>query len=143
MRRAVAVALAAALVGSVVRAEEPTAAGRPLKEWAADLRSADVLTREEAIEVLAGLGSAAKEFAPAIERLLKDEAATVRRRAALALLRIDGRRGPAVAAVAEMLRDPSRAVRSRAVRLLPRLGADAAGLAPALAEGLEADDPTW
>ena len=65
--------------------EEPLAQGKPLRYWIDQLKDDDVLTREEAIEVLAELGPAAKEAVPALRRFLKDEQATVRFRAAVAL----------------------------------------------------------
>ena len=65
------------------------AAGRPVADWIADLKSDDVLVREEAILVLGGLGPRATEALPALTALLKDPAPTVRTKAALAAWQID------------------------------------------------------
>src|SRR5262245_55354907 len=83
-----ALALAAALARSAAPPVPVLHAGRPLQAWLADLDDADLLIREEAIEVLGQVGPRAKAALPKLRAYLKDENRPLRTRAALALWRI-------------------------------------------------------
>src|SRR5262245_15361951 len=72
--------------------------GRPLRDWLADLDDEDLLIREEAIEVLAQAGPAAKSAVGRLTKLLAHESRPLRTRAALAVWRISGDARPAVTA---------------------------------------------
>jgi hypothetical protein len=63
--------LGVALAAGAEPAEEALYAGRPLGRWLADLRDPAVLVREEALEVLAEVGPAAKEALPLLEKMLR------------------------------------------------------------------------
>jgi len=118
----------------VLRAAEPTVAGRTLKEWIADLDAKDALVREEALEVLPEFGSDAKPATPKILKLYETDAPTVRYRAALAIWRIDGRTEPAQAVLSVALKTGSKSKRLQAVQLLSQLGRPASELAGPLLE---------
>jgi HEAT repeat protein len=111
---------------------EPVYHGRPLRAWLDDLDDADVLVREEAMEVLGQAGPAAREALPALNRMLKDENRNLRVRAALALWRIGKDARPAVAALSENLRSSSTPVRREAIHTLQQIGKDAIAAAPAI-----------
>src|SRR5262249_53179457 len=112
--------------------------GKPLSYWVNELQDKDLLVREEALEVLAQLGPAAKEVLPLVTKLVKDEHFTVRYRAALALWKIDRQAKPAVALLLEALKQPSSGLRLQAVQTLAQFqfGAEAKEVAPALLEAL-------
>jgi HEAT repeat protein len=129
--------LALALAGPP---DGPVLSGRPLADWVRDLSDHDPLVREEAAEVLAQAGSAAREAVPRLEKMARDEALPLRLRAAVALWRISGKNGPAVEALTETLRrSPSPASRRAALNDLKQLGPAAAPAVPVLLEML--DDP--
>src|SRR5262249_721858 len=62
--------------------------GKPLGQWIKALEDKNPLVREEALAVLADLGPAAKEAAPAVAGLLKDPRPFVRLHAAVALWKV-------------------------------------------------------
>src|SRR5262245_39170937 len=97
------------------------AAGRPVAEWIADLKSDDVLVREEALLVLGGLGPRAKEALPALTALLKDPAPTVRTKAALAAWQIDRGVKEAVPILLETLQRGTRGQRGQVLALIGQL----------------------
>src|SRR5712691_866386 len=114
-----------------VRAAEPSFADRPLQEWIADLAEKDPLIREEAIEVLIKIGPEARIALPRLAEMHeKDPSAGVRRRAALALWRLDGQTKPARDVLTADLKSPIPAQRLKAVSLLRELGTPAAELTP-------------
>jgi HEAT repeat protein len=120
--------------------EGPVLSGRPLADWVRDLTDHDPLVREEAVEVLAQAGQAAKDAAPRLEKMAHDEPLPLRLRAAVALWRITGKNGPAVEALGETLRrSRSLAARRAALNDLRQLGPAAAAAVPVLLELL--DDP--
>jgi HEAT repeat protein len=122
-------------------ADGPVFSGRPLAAWLAELGDADVLVREEALEVLARAGPAAKETVPQLRKLLRAEPVTLRVRAALALGRITGDNGPAATALAEYLRlAPGTATRQHALQQLQQLGPDGVAAAAAVLELTEHED---
>lgn len=101
-----------------------TAADTPPSEstiegWINDLDKADPLVREDAIEAL---GKAkAKSALPRLEKLLDDPEPAIRRRAAIALWRIDGRAKPALSALIEILKDAKQPGRLDALRTLTEI----------------------
>lgn len=135
---ALALSLAVAPVRAAAPGVPPRAAplyeGKPLRHWLGELQAKDVLARDEAIEVLADAGPVARQAVPALEELLRAGPPDARRRAALALWRIDGRTGPAVAALAEELRAPGPLARGQALQALLQMGPAAAPAASAVLE---------
>jgi HEAT repeat protein len=130
------------LVGLIAAAPapEPVLAGRPLREWVKDLADSNPLVREEAVEVLAEAGPAAKEAVPLLEKMLAAEPRTLRTRAAVALWRIAGQTRPAALALAEMARvGATPTARTQALQVLQQMGAGAAPAVPALVALV--DDP--
>src|SRR4051812_12038918 len=85
----------------LLAAEPP--AERPVADWLKDLDDPQSLVREEAIEML--IRAKAKDAVPKLTKLLDDPSSSVRRRAALALWKIDGQTKPAIAILAATLRD--------------------------------------
>lgn len=79
---------------------EPTARGRALSEWVADLKAPAPLTRSAAAYEIAGLGPAAAAAVPALIEALDDEVAAVRFPVTVAL----GEIGPAAEAAVPRLR---------------------------------------
>jgi HEAT repeat protein len=128
------------VVGSAQAADEPLHAGRPLSAWLADLDDADVLVREEALEVLAQAGPTARTAAPKVEKLLADPRRSVRIRAALALWRTTGQADAAVKSLADSLTDKSRATRLQALQVLMELGPKAVEAVPAIVEQIDDAD---
>jgi hypothetical protein len=107
------------------------AGDRPLRDWINDLDDASVLVRLEAIEVLADAGADATDAVPRLEKLAKSESLQLRLPAALAIYRISGTRGPAIAALTAMLRsDTGPQAKARALAALHLLGAASAAAAP-------------
>src|SRR5258708_25797814 len=84
----------------------PVHYGKTLRYWLDEVHNPAVLAREEAIEVLAHIGPPAREAVPALNALLKDPYQTVRRKAAIALWKIDRRERGAIAASMEALNEP-------------------------------------
>src|SRR4051812_5396587 len=112
MIRQLCVALGLALtLGSFSSAAAPPSlagqrlAGRSLRAWLDDLHDSDLLIREEAVEVLAQAGPAARIAVPQLRRLLTHENRPLRSRAALALWKIAGETAPAVETLSSSLRD--------------------------------------
>jgi HEAT repeat protein len=137
----VLLALTAALAAGAEAPAEPVLAGRPLRDWVADLGAADVLVREEALEVIGRAGPAAKAAEPEVRTLLRAKPASLRLRAALALWHITGDRRIAVAALADYLPEaPGTAARTEALRQLQQIGPDAAAAVPAVLDLVDADD---
>jgi HEAT repeat protein len=123
-------------------APEPLFAGRPLRQWVKDLGDDDPLVREEAVEVLADAGPAAREAAPALEKMTREGPQRLRLRAALALGRVAGKNGPAVELLARGLRkSPTAADRTQALQTLQQLSADASPAVPAVLECVDAPEP--
>jgi HEAT repeat protein len=134
--------LSLALAPGEPAAEGPKFSGRTLREWLADLKNDDILVREEAVEVLGGAGSAAKEAVPALERLLKDEPITLRMRAGLALFHITGRTEQAAAALIEALREETGPqTRAQLITTLLQLGQGAKDAAPFVLDAVDHEDP--
>jgi HEAT repeat protein len=122
-------------------AEPPRFAGRTVRDWMADLDDANVLVRLEAIEVLGDAGAVAKEAVPRLEKIAQSEPLRVRVPAALALHRITGRPGPAVAALVESLRDDSApSAQARALARLLLLGDAAVPAAPGILDLVDHSD---
>src|SRR5262245_30745061 len=69
--------------------KEPAFAERALSRWIADLDDPDGLIREEAVEVLGRMGADARPALAKLEKLTTDDTGMVRRRAAVALWKID------------------------------------------------------
>jgi HEAT repeat protein len=122
---------------------EPRFAGQPLAHWLAELKDPDVLVREEALEVLAEAGPAAKEAVPLLEKMLRDEPPSLRTRAAMALWRIGGQTRPAALALAETGRDGATPLaRTQALQSLSQLGPDAAPAVSILLDLVDDAEPT-
>ncbi len=122
-------------------ASGPVLSGRPLAAWVADLSEADVLVREEALEVLARAGPVAREAVPQVEKLLHAEPVSLRLRAAVALSRINGNHGPLADVLAEFLRKtPGVAARLQALQRLHQLGPDGISAATAVLELTDHED---
>ena len=86
--------------------------GKSLKEWLAELDDKDPLIREEAVEVVAQIGTAAKDAVPRLRVLVKDKNRSLRSRSALAcgaMLRLRFRRR--VRSVAQMRTSSAAALR--------------------------------
>jgi HEAT repeat protein len=119
----------------------PLAAGRSLADWVRDLGDKDPLVREEAVEVLAQSGPAAKEAIAQLEKMARDEPLPLRVQAALALWRVAGKTGPAVEGLAETLRkSPMLTRRLEALKTLGQLGTMAAPAVPAILDLVDAPD---
>jgi HEAT repeat protein len=116
----------------VGRSAEPTFADRALSAWIADLDGADVLAREEAVEVLLKMGTAAKPALPKLEQLSKSEFVTLRRRASFALWKIGGQKQPAIDVYTADLKAPIARVRLEAVQRLTQLDVPRETLFPVL-----------
>jgi HEAT repeat protein len=113
-----------------------TFARRPLDAWVADLDDKDPLVREEAVEVLTQLGAKAKPAVPRLERLFKDGQETERRRAAMALWKIDGRAEAAIPVFQAALKGAKGLPRVQTIQTLRDLGMPADELAPLLIDAL-------
>src|SRR5205814_8691487 len=122
-RWCLAVVVALLVPAADVRGAEPSYADRSLAQWIADLAEKDPLIREEAIEVLIKIGPDARTALPRLTELHeKDSSAQVRRRAAIALWRLDGQTRPARDLLAAELTAPLPATRLKAAALLRELG---------------------
>ncbi len=129
------------LVGLVLGVE-PAFSGRPLSLWVKDLSDPDALVREEAVEVLADAGPAARKAAAALEKMTREGPERLRLRAALALGRVAGNNGPAVELLAQSLRKNTTAeARTQALLDLQHVSADAAPAVPAVLECVDAAEP--
>jgi RNA polymerase sigma factor (sigma-70 family) len=112
--------------------DDPVAEGRPLSQWVLVLRDDDVLTREEAIAVLAQLGPRARPAIPFLQDVLKDDHPLLRIKAADALWKIARDLRSAAPVLRAAMDDPNAAVRGEAVTRVPTAGPLARELAPAL-----------
>jgi HEAT repeat protein len=119
------------LMACAARGAEPA---RSVREWVRDLGSPNVLVREEALEVLAQMGPAAREAADDVRPLLKDTHDTVRLRAAVALWKIEGQAEPVLPALQAGLRDRNLNSRLLAIDTLLQMGPQAKLPVPALVE---------
>ena len=119
----------------------PLYAGRTLAAWVADLKDADALVREEAIEVIGQAGRAARSATPELRKLLKAGDPEARLRAALAVWKVGGDAEGIAAVLAGGMKDASPAVRREALGALGAMGADAAVAARAVVDGLDDPDP--
>ena len=124
--------LASPIAAGAEPAEEPKFADRPLSQWIAELDDSDALVREEAIEVLGRIGPEAKRSVPKLEKILANDTEPARRRAALAIWKIDGRSGPAKQLYSASLKESKGLPRLQAIEILKQLGAPASELAPYL-----------
>ena len=123
------------------RADEPLYKGKPLSHWVGLLKEEDALDREEAVEVIAGAGPAAKAALPALAGLLKDASPPVRFKAAVAVWKV-GRQGKEAApALVEVLKDPRNGSRLLAAQTAAEIGPDAKDTAPHLVTALADKDP--
>jgi HEAT repeat protein len=122
---------------------DPDDETRPLEVLQAALQSGDSdRLRVAAAHCLGELGPAAKEAGPALTRALRDESASVRLAAALALVRVGGNAEEVVAALAELVQEwGDSEVRWQAALALGRMGADAQAAAPALRSAKTDADP--
>src|SRR5262245_21321788 len=124
-----------------VRGAEPAYADRPLSQWVADLSEKDPLIREEAIEVLIKIGPDARIALPKLAEMQeRDTSVQVRRRAAIALWRIDGQTKPARDLLTAELKAPLPVTRLKAVVLLRELSVSGRELAPIVLESLSDAD---
>src|SRR5436309_303243 len=98
-----------------VRAAEPPAE-RPVAEWVKDLDDAQSLVRAEALELL--IRAEANAAVPQLTKLLADPLPSVRRRAAVALWKIDGQTKPAIAALTAAVRDVDAGQRRESLLML-------------------------
>jgi HEAT repeat protein len=122
-------------------AAEPSFADRTLTEWTADLGAKDPLVREEAIEVLIKIGAAARTSVPRLAELYDaDPSPAVRRRAAVALWRLDGRAKPARDLLTAELKAPVPTARLKAVALLREMGVVGRELTPTVLESVQDPD---
>ena len=131
------IALLIVLIPAIAYADPPVEfAKRPLDAWIADLDDKDTLVREEALEVLTQLGPKAKAAVPKLEPLVKTGSDPARRRAALALWKIDGRTEAAIPLFKAALKENSGIARIQTIQTLRELGVPADELAPLLIESL-------
>jgi HEAT repeat protein len=146
MSKLPALGLALALVGGLIAdegpAKEPLLAGKPIAHWIGELKLDDPLVREEAIEVLADAGPAAKSARPALEKLLADPDSSIRARAALALWKIAGPSEPVTRALIDNLPSANLSVRLQALTALAQMGKDAGDVAGVILELLDDPDGT-
>ena len=115
--------------------------GRPLAAWIGDLKDKDLLRREEAIEVLAGIGRPAESATAELRKLLKADNRNLRIRAALAVWKVGGDSKGVPEIFAEGLKGASTIVRREAILALGSIGPDAAAATTALVDCL--DDPDY
>lgn len=99
-RSLAALAATLGLAAAPLVAQEPTAKGRPLSAWIADLEAPAPVTRNAAAYEIAGMGPAAAAAVPALIKALDDEVAAVRFPVTVAL----GEIGPAAEAAVPRLR---------------------------------------
>ena len=120
---------------------ETTFAGRPLSAWIGDLDSKDVLVREEAVEVLAQIGAAAKPAVEKLSKMYREDEKMVRARCAWALWRIAKQTDPIFAVLRDSLTDNDRIVKLQALERVSHIGAAAVELAPTLIDMWKDPDP--
>ena len=134
---------AAQSVAEIAIAHGGSAAAPAVAELMPNLRDSQSAVRESAAHALEQIGSpAAKPAVPALLELLRsDDVSDVRRRAALALGRIDPASAQVVSDAAQALRDErDSSVRVSAAVLLVSSGAAARAVAPTLESALADDD---
>lgn len=137
-----AMTIGVALVAPAVQGADPAFADRSLALWIADLSEKDPLIREEAIEVLIKIGAEARVALPKLAEIQeKDASPEVRRRAAVALWRLDGQAKPARDLLSAELKAPLPGARLRAAGLLRELGMPSRDLAPVALDSLHDPDP--
>jgi len=124
-------------------AAEPTFADRPMSAWVADLGDADPLIRDEAVEVLAKLGPAAKPVVSRLEALLASTSSVSRRRIAFALWKIDGRTDLAIDEYRAQLKSSRGRDKLAAIETLVQLGVPAKELAPHLTATVAEAEVSW
>lgn len=112
--------------------------GRSGPEWAADLRSDDRVTRERAINALAGMGGAGIVH---LDTYLTDPSPTVRYSALQVLVHMRGEAWPAVHDVKYRLSDQDVAVRAEAAYVIGLTGCHAAEAIPELICALNDTSP--
>jgi HEAT repeat protein len=100
------------LLAGVARAEEP----RRVADLMRDLDDRQSLVREEAVELLTR--AKAKEALPRLTKMLDDPVPSIRRRAAVALWKIDGQTKPAWSALSAAVRDPNAGQRRESLLML-------------------------
>ena len=116
-------------------------AGRPLAAWIGDLNDKDLLRREEAVEVLAGIGRPARSATADLRKLLKADNRNLRIRAALAVWKVGGDSKGVPEIFAEGLKGASTVVRREAVQALGSIGPDAGVATTAIVDQLDDPDP--
>lgn len=126
-------------VPSLDAAPENSLGGRPLAAWVEDLSSKDAVVREKTLDALAQLGPAARDTLAAVQALQRDPSPVVRRKAALALWKIDGRTEGLAPLLGAALKESGPAEKRALLQTLGELGVAGAEAAPALAD-LIADD---
>jgi HEAT repeat protein len=134
------VALAGMSQTAARSAAPPSTLERSLVAWLGDLKDRDVLVREEAVEMLGQMGTAARAALPELKKLVADPNRALRTRAALALWRIGGDARPAVAVLTANLRDGDLSMRREALLALGQLGTEAVPAANAIVELLDDSD---
>lgn len=97
--------------------------------------------RTNVLRVLKQIGPEAKESAPAIVELLKDEDAETRKVALNALAQLGGEAKKVVPKLTEMLDDDNGDVRRSAITCLSKYGSEAKDAVPKLMELLNDEDP--
>jgi hypothetical protein len=113
-----------------------------IKKILADMKSAEVDTRREAVLALAELGDRAKEGIPDLAQAVLDKDRSLRLAALDALKKLAGDAKPAVPNLAKALSSMDAATRQKAIQVLAALGPDAQPAASALV-ALLADKEHW
>jgi HEAT repeat protein len=122
------------------KAQKPTPAGRPIEAWVKDLGSDNPLVCEEALEVLSRHAGEARTAADTIRPLLKAPIATTRARAAIALLRIEGKSDELFKVLLEAARAPGSSVRPFLLDMLQESNLATRETAPLVVECLGESD---
>ena len=119
--------------------------GKTSSDWSRLLQDGEPVVRRLAADALGELGAAAKDEAPQLRSLLKDEVEFVAVWAAAALAHVDPSCQDAIEKLLEATQSSTYFVRSLAAWHLGRLGRDhpaAAAALPAIAKLLDDEDPS-
>jgi HEAT repeat protein len=117
---------------------DPEQPGEAIGVLAQALEEKDPGIRAYFIEILSGLGPVAKDAAGALTKLLDDEVISVRRSAAIALLRVQGAEAKGAAAIVnDALAEPDATLREGYVWLTAELGTAGKEVLPALTKLLK------
>ncbi len=122
MKRALLIGLLLSAAGCIRPSEPMLAGGKPVQHWLDALHRPVAKVRKEAVAKLGNVSDADPAAFPAVLQALRDNEATVRREAIVALLKFDQHAEEAIPELSELrAHDPDATVRKFAQKALRKL----------------------